>query len=193
LENSPARNKDWSLTQGSFDQLLLWLDSDREISGRKYEGIRTRLIKLFACRGCAESEDLADECINRVAKKLPEIVGTYEGDPTLYFYGVARYIHQEYLRKRPVPLPEPIPPTDAESEHEYECLSHCLEKLPPDSCKLVLEYYREEKKAKIDHRKEMALRLGIAVNALRIRAHRIRGSLQECVQACLQRQQFERV
>jgi RNA polymerase sigma factor (sigma-70 family) len=192
LENSPVRNKDWTLTQESFDQLLGWLDPDREISGRKYEGIRTRLIKLFACRGCAESEDLADECINRVAKKLPQIVNTYEGDPALYFYGVARHIHQEYLR-RPAPAPEPIPQTDEESEHEYECLNKCLEELPPDSRNLVLQYYHEEKKAKIDHRKEMALRLGIAVNALRIRAYRIRATLQGCVHACLERKQFERI
>ncbi|MDQ1637973.1 MAG: hypothetical protein QOF62_1312 [Pyrinomonadaceae bacterium] len=192
MENSPVRNKDWTLTQESFDQLLGWLDPDREISGRKYEGIRTRLIKLFACRGCAESEDLADECINRVAKKLPQIVNTYEGDPALYFYGVARHIHQEYLR-RPAPAPEPIPQTDEESEHEYECLNKCLEELPPDSRNLVLQYYHEEKKAKIDHRKEMALRLGIAVNALRIRAYRIRATLQGCVHACLERKQFERI
>jgi RNA polymerase sigma factor (sigma-70 family) len=192
LENSPVRNRDWTLTQESFDQLLGWLDPDREISGRKYEGIRTRLIKLFACRGCADSEDLADECINRVAKKLPQIVNTYEGDPALYFYGVARHIHQEYLR-RPIPAPEPIPQTDEESEQEYECLNKCLEELPPDSRNLVLQYYHEEKKAKIDHRKEMALRLGIAVNALRIRAYRIRATLQSCVHACLERQQFERI
>jgi RNA polymerase sigma factor (sigma-70 family) len=192
LENSPVRNKDWTLTQESFDQLLAWLDSDREISGRRYEGIRTRLIKLFACRGCAESEDLADECINRVAKKVPQIVNTYEGDPALYFYGVARHIHQEYLR-RPAPAPEPTPQLDEESEQEYECLSKCLEELPLDSRELVLQYYQQEKKAKIDHRKEMALRLGIAVNALRIRAYRIRATLQSCVHACLERQQFERI
>lgn len=192
MENSPVRNKDWTLTQESFDQLLAWLDSDREISGRRYEGIRTRLIKLFACRGCAESEDLADECINRVAKKVPQIVNTYEGDPALYFYGVARHIHQEYLR-RPAPAPEPTPQLDEESEQEYECLSKCLEELPLDSRELVLQYYQQEKKAKIDHRKEMALRLGIAVNALRIRAYRIRATLQSCVHACLERQQFERI
>lgn len=193
MENSPVRNRDWSLTQESFDQLLAWLDSDREVSGRKYEGIRTRLIKLFACRGCADSEDLADECINRVAKKLPQVISTYEGDPALYFYGVARHIHHEYLRRRPVPAPEPLPLADEDLEEEYDCLSQCLEELPLDNRKLILEYYREEKRAKIDHRKEMALRLGLAVNALRIRAYRIRAALEECVQTCLKHRQLERI
>ena len=44
---------------------------------------------------------------------------------------------------------------------------------------------KEDKHAKIVHRKELAGRLGIAVNALRIKAHRIRVSLQVCVENCL--------
>ena len=51
--------------------------------------------------------------------------------------------------------------------------------------KLVLEYYRGEKKAKIDHRRSLAEQYGIALNALRIRAHRIRAALQECVETCI--------
>jgi hypothetical protein len=45
------------------------------------------------------AEELADEVINRVSKKLPQIVDIYVGDPALYFYGVARKVHREYLRK----------------------------------------------------------------------------------------------
>lgn len=193
MGKSPTRNKDWILTQESFDQLLGWLDSDREVSGRKYEEIRTRLIKLFGCRGCANSEDLADESINRVARKLPQIIDTYEGNPALYFYGVANHIHQESLRRHQVLAPEPPPPEDEDSEKEFECLSQCLQELSADNRELVLKYYQQERKAKIDHRKDMAMRLGIAVNALRIRAYRIRVVLQECVQNCLNQQEFERV
>ena len=50
---------------------------------------------------------------------------------------------------------------------------------------VILEYYREEEHSKIDHRKELAQQLGIALNALRIQACRIRASLQECVFECL--------
>ena len=57
-------NKDWILTQESFDALLNWLDPRREEAGQKYEDIRLRLIKIFTCRGCLEPEDLADETIN---------------------------------------------------------------------------------------------------------------------------------
>src|SRR6266550_5419038 len=102
-------NKDWVLTRESFDSLLAWLDSERDEAGRKYEEIRLRLIKIFVCRGCHEPEDLADETINRVSKKLREIESTYLGNPALYFYGVANKVHLEYLRRRPAPIP-PVRP-----------------------------------------------------------------------------------
>src|SRR6478672_10875246 len=82
-------NKSWVLTQESFDALLDWLDPHREQAGQKYEDIRRRLIKLFVCRGCPEPEDLADETINRVIKKLKEIESGFTGDKARYFYGVA--------------------------------------------------------------------------------------------------------
>jgi hypothetical protein len=85
-------NKDWILTQESFDALLAWLGSEPEEAGRKYEAIRLRLIRIFACRGCYEPEDLADETINRVSKKLKEIESTFSGDPARYFYGVANKV-----------------------------------------------------------------------------------------------------
>ena len=61
-----------------------------------------------------------------------------------------------------------------------------MQQLTVANRELVLQYYQEEKQAKIDHRRRLAEQLGIALNALRIRAHRIRASLQECVQNCVQ-------
>ena len=60
---------EWILTKESFDTLLAWLDANPDAAARKYEQIRTRLIKIFVCRGCLESEDLADETIDRVARR----------------------------------------------------------------------------------------------------------------------------
>lgn len=176
--------KDWILTQELFDELLSWLNADREQAGQEYEDIRRRLIKLFTCRNCHEPEDLADETINRVANKIKEIKDHYVGPRAPYFYSVANRIYQEYLRK---PTPPSTPPTftSEDVELEYACLEQCMERQTPANRKLVLEYYQGEKKAKIDHRKMLAAQYGIALNALRIRAHRIRASLQECVENCL--------
>jgi DNA-directed RNA polymerase specialized sigma24 family protein len=185
---SPANsmNKNWDLTRESFEALLAWLDPNREVAGQKYEDIRIRLIKIFACRGCYEPEDLADETINRVTNKLEEIEATFIGERARYFYGVANKVHLEYLRRKPAPPLPVVTNTAEEAELRYRCLDRCASKLTPENRELVFQYYQEEKRAKIEHRKYLADRLGIAVNALRIRAHRIRKSLQDCVRECLE-------
>src|SRR5262249_38978943 len=158
----------------------------RDVAGQKYETIRLRLIKIFVCRGCVEPEDLADETINRVTGKLNEIETGYAGDPALYFYGVANKVHLEYLRRKPAPVQPPMRSDTAEIELEHHCLDRCVGKLSPDNRSLVLEYYQDEKQAKIEHRKLLAEQLGIALNALRIRAHRLRAALHRCLENCLE-------
>lgn len=185
---SPPLKKEWALTQKAFDQLLAWLGPDRELAGEKYEEIRRHLIKIFVCRGSATPEDLADETINRVIRKIPEVAAGYVGNPALYFYNVAQKIHLEYLRKQNTTPPPPpvIQPEDV--EQKYRCLDQCMQSVTPNNRALILQYYQEEKQAKIDRRKELAERLGVAVNALRIRACRIRSQLEACVAACLKRE-----
>ena len=96
--------RDWIPTQAAFDRLLAWLDPERERAAEKYEEIRRRLIKIFACRGCLAPEDAADRTINRVTGKLEELPETYQRDPILYFYAVAKRVHQEETRDaRPAP------------------------------------------------------------------------------------------
>lgn len=184
--------RDWTLTQDSFDRLLNWLDADRELAARRYEAIRLRLIKIFICRHCPEAEELADETINRVAARVGEITKEYQGDPARYFYGVCHKVHLEYLRKanlqrdlESVPASQSAIAAEENIESEYECLERCLAHLPAASRELVIKYYQQEKQAKIDHRRLLAAELGIAVNALRIRAHRIRLTLQNCVKNCV--------
>lgn len=178
-------NKNWILTQEAFDALLDWLSPARDEAGQKYEDIRRRLIKIFACRGCGEPEDMADETINRVSMKLKAVENYYSGDPSRYFYGVANKVHLEYLRRKRVTMAAAPPEPSSDIEKEYECLDQCMQQLTPNNRELVLQYYQQEKRAKIDHRRNLAEQMGIALNALRIRAHRIRASLQECVQSCV--------
>ncbi|HEY8224307.1 MAG TPA: hypothetical protein VIG25_03445 [Pyrinomonadaceae bacterium] len=178
-------NKSWVLTQESFDALLDWLAPERDEAGQRYEEIRTRLIKIFTCRGCHEPEELADETINRVTNRLPEIRGQFKGNQAKYFYGVANKVHLEY-RRRKQPQPVALPLIDsAQVEIQFKCLERCLDDLSAENRYLVLQYYQFERKAKIDQRKVLARNLGIRLNALRIRAHRIRTMLQECVRKCV--------
>ena len=180
-------NRNWNLSQDAFDALLDWLDSDREQAGIKYEDIRRRLIKVFTCRACVEAEDLADETINRVTSRLDQIKEEFTGDRSRYFFGVANKVYMEYMRRKP-PQPPPTPPPDPDqAELEYECLERCIDRLSAENRHLLLKYYGAEGRGKVDHRKQLAAELGIAPNALRIRAYRIRLGLQECVQKCIER------
>ena len=180
-------NKNWELSLEEFDALLNWLDPDRERAAIKYEKIRSSLIKTFIVRGCVEPEYLADETINRVARKLKEIKKDFSGDPTLYFYGVANYVSMEHLRKKR-PQPRTSPPIDPHRiELEYDCLDHCIERLSKDDRDLLLRYYRAEGNTKREYRKALAEELGIAPNALRIRVYRMRLALKDCVEKCSSR------
>jgi DNA-directed RNA polymerase specialized sigma24 family protein len=187
LTMNPFKKTSWELNQEGFDQLLVWLSPNRDEAGKKYEDIRRRLIKIFTCRGCPIPEELADETINRVTRKVPQISDHYVGDPCLYFYGVAKYVFHEYVRKKPVLDPPPVSDPTEDDEEVVACMEDCLQELAPKSRELILNYYQEERHAKIAERKRLAERLGMGPNALRIQACRIRGSLYKCVQECLNR------
>ena len=185
--------KTWTLTPELFEDLLNWLNPDREQAAQEYEDIRRRLIKMFICRGCYESEDLADKTIDRVASKLEDIKDDYVGARAPYFYVVGNNIRLESARRRPLsaPPPGPLPEDVEERELRYECLDECMKDLTDENRELVSQYYQQEKRGKIDHRRQLASRFEITLNALRIRAFRIRTALQECVTTCMQRRLHE--
>jgi len=56
--------------------------------------------------------------------------------------------------------------------------------LRPVQRELVVEYYRDGQREKIERRRELAERLGISMNALAIRVFRLRDTLMTCVETC---------
>jgi DNA-directed RNA polymerase specialized sigma24 family protein len=191
LDSIFSRRKESTLTQESFTKLLAWLHEDYEEAGRIYEDVRSKLIRGFKSHGCTVGEDLADETINRVTRKLPEIVDRYVGDPKRYFFGVAYKVLQEYQRHATdvVPLPPreiPFEERRDDSELVYGCLEMCLSKLAPQSRELILQFYQGEKQVKIKRRKELAHQMNTKLGNLRLQAHRIRLSLRKCIMACLE-------
>ena len=174
-----------AITEDSFEALLNWLGPTRDEGAQKYESTRTRLIRIFIKKGCTEPEDLADITINRVAEKLP--MPDYIGDPLHYFIAVARLVFLEWLRRKEfakevMPVEEA---RDIELDASRDCLRKCLNSLPDNQRELVLDYYVYQKQAKIELHKQLAFELGVSTNALRIRAHRLRNSLEKCVMECL--------
>jgi RNA polymerase sigma factor (sigma-70 family) len=177
------------INQSNFDLLLDWLDKDRKFAAQKYESIRLRLTKIFYARGCHLAEELTDETIERVTKKVATIAETYEGDPAIYFYAVAKNVFLEWTRK---PKTEELPikisnkeiKTD-EAELRDRCLSKCMENISAKQSKFIIEYYNRDKRQKIALRKKLAEELGVTQEAMRVRAFRIRAILQKCVLECV--------
>lgn len=189
MESTPFPKSKWSLTREAFDLLLAQLDSDREQAGKRYEVLRSKLGKFFEWRGCAFTEELADETINRIARNLD--AGEQIQNLTAYAVGIARNVFLESLRARQreqsfrsMATP-PVAPSD-EPDQCREWLERCLRELPPQDFRLIMDYYQQDK-PRIALRRDLAARLGIPLNALRIRTHRIRAQLERCVEQCMER------
>jgi DNA-directed RNA polymerase specialized sigma24 family protein len=182
-----------ALTAEAFSKLLARLDPDRERAGEKYEDLRRTLIKFFEWRGAPFPDDHADETLNRITRKLDE--GVEIKKVGAYSYEVARLVLLEVWkgseRKRD-PLEAGYAHAavaeagDSALERELllDCLDECLNRLPPESRALIVEYYQDEKRDRIERRKALAGALGLRRDALANRAQRLRERLQQCVTRC---------
>ena len=153
--------------------------------------MRGRLAAYFARKGCRSPDELADDALNRVARRLYEEGAIVDAAPARYCYIVAKFVFLESLRNpehRRVDLPSSeLSAAAAVAESPdllLECLERCLGQLPSADRELILEYYRGEHRLKIEHRRAIAVRLAMTPNAVSIRACRIRGKLEQCVTAC---------
>ncbi len=194
--------REWTLNREGLRQFLGWLDEGVESNGERYLEMRRRLVRYFDCRNCRSPDDLADETLNRVARKLEEKGEIVGASPAHYCFIVARLVFLESTRGRELraaslddtersskivaSLAAPSEPSmDATAKEKlFTCLERCLSKLRTQDRELILEYYRGEQREKIDRRSQMATHLGLTLNALSIRACRIRSKLEACVNAC---------
>lgn len=195
-----GRMRGWALTSEAFHRLLDWLDGDASSDGLKYLEMRRRLVAYFDRKNCPTPDELADETLNRVARRLEE-EGAIEGDaPARYCYIVARFVFMEHLRETqkegalsnslrqqtPAALPAPEADYPRElKEQRLNCLERCLNRLEAESREIIARYYVGEARVKIEHRRALAEELGITMNALSIRACRIRDRLEACVRECV--------
>jgi RNA polymerase sigma factor (sigma-70 family) len=185
-------SKKVQIDQSEFDALLNWLSPNREEAGERYESIRSGLIRYFRFKGCSNEEDLADETINRVTKKLPKLDLTTGNKPITYFYGFASKIFLEELKRNRKETEfetrfQPANPNDLidVEENRFNCLEKCLNKIKSSEKELLTNYYRKDKSEKFDFRKRMAESLGISINTLHVKIHRLRNTVRICLEKCL--------
>lgn len=194
--------KNWAITSSAFYRLLEWLDEGTDSGGRNFLEMRRRLLAFFDRKNCRNADELADETLNRVARRLEE-EGRIESEaPAKYCYITARFVFLESLRDKEkafVPLDDVLlgregsPPAVAETDEKelkekmLECLEHCTGKLEPLNREIIVRYYFGEERVKIENRRALAASLDISVNALSIRACRIRDKLEGCVGKCAEK------
>lgn len=174
----------------SFDHILAWLNPDREKAAEIYLDLRRALVKIFAWNRCVDPEGLTDETFDRVARQVDYLIDTFQGNPKLFFYGVARNLIKEHQKKAKsyisiddvdVPAEAPQLIDDEDAEVREECLRDCLKELTRDKRDLILAYYAKEKQPKIEDRARIAQQIGVSIETLRVRMCRIRASLEECI------------
>jgi RNA polymerase sigma factor (sigma-70 family) len=174
------------VTRERFAKFLEWLNPDLDSAGEEYERLRFRLCTFFSQRHCRFADELADETINRVILKISE---EEIQNKIAYCYGVARNVYRESLRKERTHLDIDDVTVAAKPPEEQsfssQCLDQCLEKLPPDSRNLLLDYFSEVKLAKIKLHQRISESLETTQTALRMRVMRTKQKLKVCVQECM--------
>lgn len=204
MEAKNLFKKDWTPTPEAFDKMLGWLDSDREKAAEEYEKIRQKLIKLFKWRNCRPEEDYADITINRVMRRISEEVDASKDKPYLYFHGTAlnvlrefwrgqqKHKHEDFENILPLELttenPQQLIEKKLEQQKEtgrFNCMRECLNELSPEAKAMIMEYHHGESKKNV--RQELAEKMNISMNVLRIKACRVRADLQNCVEKCVKK------
>jgi len=186
-----------NLSTERFADLLAALDSDQMAAAQKYLALRHKLVRVFERLQCGDPDHLADEAIDRIAKKLE---GEAIHNLNAFAYSVAMKISLETQRTsaRFIPIDDGAEHTLAgERDPEnriihgmgyaktVECLGRCLQRLNTGDHKLLFEYYKGDKQARILQRQALAQKRETTVARLRSDVNTLREKLRNCVNRCL--------
>src|SRR5215213_2434145 len=165
--------RDSAIPPESFEEILAWLNSDRDMAGAMYVQLRENLARLFVSRQCADPEGLTDEVFDRVAKKVHEIRPGYVGDPRVYFYAVANKLVKENFRKIKThasldeiePSRQIVPESKEEEADIADCLDSWLRAVSSGRGEGIRECDGGGGQAKSGRGREVAERCGVGVGA----------------------------
>jgi len=152
------------------------------------------LIRILEWKGSWDPQKLADEVINRVCRKIEE--GEQIGDIYGFCRAVLNYVFLESLKTPELKLDQltdkeeilssMIAPDTVAGDAWMGCFERCLKELPDDVRNMIVGYYQQEKRARIENRKQLAEELHITKRNLEVRAGRVREKLRNCVINCLE-------
>lgn len=185
------------LSQEEFDALLLLFSEDRDQAGLVYEDIRRNLLRYFESRNCRDSDILTDETLFRVATKAHTFDPARHTRPSSFVFGFASKILLEYARdpvkmritydrwvQTPVAAAMAVDHGESDEPEDVNCLNRCLAEMTEADRDLLLAYYSKEKHEKIKARKQLAAEMGVKMETLHMRVHRLRATLRKCMKRC---------
>lgn len=185
------------LTADRFALLLDRLESPDRSPSERYEELRERITRILLWKGCAESQAdaLADVVLDRIAFKIAH--GEVVTNLFAYAAGIARFVWLEHRRKmREDAAGDDLPEVavaaefaEDDADRRLACLRRCLEKgsSTGEDRRLILDYYDAEPgTSPVMHRRRLAESLGLTMNAMHVRACRLRARLEKCINHCME-------
>jgi DNA-directed RNA polymerase specialized sigma24 family protein len=186
-----------------YQRLLLTLDPDPIRAAKEYEKLRQKLIVFFDRNGFPDAYIQADEALDRTAR------GVGIENINAYAHEVARRQLLENIRDRDrnpvkaddfddvlrtreahIAVPSTsfgVPDEKVIAEIRMQCLDLCMKRLPREDRRLLLAWYREEGRVKLELRQQLARDRGISMAALKTRLFRLRQGLAGCCADCIEK------
>ena len=196
-DDSKATSASPGNTRADFHILLDRLNKESGRGAERYEELRLRLINFFRWNSCFPAEELADETLDRVARKIrrENILDIHS-----FAYGVAKNVRLEWRRRGAKTisfddLPEAgINLIGSRTPHDVvqqkllfamrlRCLKGCIERLPTCDRDALTAYYGPSSD-QASQRQNLATALGISIGALRVRMNRVRAKMEACILRC---------
>ena len=188
----------------TFKELLNLLSPDEAQAAVDYQNLHQRLTRFFDWNNAQDPMALADETLDRLAKRAAEPAmsegvrsAVNEGvrNVSAFALGIARHLLQEEARRqikmteinqhwRSMELARA---QDPDSEAVEDALQKCLEKMQPERRRLIEAYYNYTGPEKIRMHQQLAEANGLSLNALRNRALRTRHELEACIRRRLEK------
>jgi RNA polymerase sigma factor (sigma-70 family) len=151
-------------------------DKDPVRAEQRIAELWDELVKFFVWKGCRTPEDAAQEVFVRAIRKIDEGAVITTPHIRTYFFGFARNLLLEgWKPSRETPLEpeqaERISAPDAgDIDDELDAkrlLERCLGVLSEPDRQLIVDYFTSDRDA-------LAVKLGLSVENLRVKVHRIR-------------------